>query len=242
MNLVIDIGNTKVKVAVFNQSILLYNTIIDSGDLDRSIQLLVKDYQISYAIISHVAKLDHAIISELAKLFKIIVLDHQTPLPFLNKYETPETLGVDRMALAAGAAQQFPNKNVLIIDAGSCITYDFINQDREYHGGAISPGIQMRYKSVHEFTQNLPLLSVQDFIPEKGNSTANALHRGILNGVIQEIDGVIDQYKDKIQKLTVVLTGGDTIFLARNLKSSIFATPNFLLEGLNSILIHNIDG
>lgn len=241
MNLVIDIGNTKVKMAVFEQSILLYHTIIDAEALDSSIRRLLKDYKISHAIISHVAKLDHAIIPRLEDFFDIMLLDHRTPLPFLNRYKTPDTLGVDRMALAAGAVKQFPKQNVLVIDAGSCITYDFVNQDNEYHGGAISPGIQMRYKAVNEFTENLPLLPVQDVIPEQGNSTSNALHLGILNGVIQEIDGVICQYRDNFDKLTVVLTGGDTIFLAKNLKSSIFAIPNFLLEGLNSILIHNID-
>ena len=128
---------------------------------------------------------------------------------------------------------------MLVIDAGSCITYDFVNDKAVYPGGAISPGIEMRYKAVHQYTANLPLLSKRDDIPLIGDSTENAIHLGILNGVICEIEGIIEQYRLKNIKLTVVLTGGDTNFLAKNLKSSIFATPNFLLEGLNSILIHN---
>ncbi len=171
----------------------------------------------------------------------MIELNHQTKLPFINKYLTPKTLGVDRLALIAAASSQFPNENTLVIDAGSCITFDVLNEFGEYFGGSISPGIEMRYKAVNHYTANLPLLSKSESIPELGNSTENAIHHGILNGVIQEIEGVIGQYKTKYQKLTVVLTGGDTIFLAKNLKSSIFAIPNFLLEGLNRILIHNID-
>lgn len=143
--------------------------------------------------------------------------------------------------MVAAAVNAFPNENVLIIDAGSCITFDFVNNNKEYDGGAISPGIEMRYKAIHAFTVNLPKLTISDEIPKTGNSTKNAIHLGVENGTIQEIEGVIEQYKAKYSKLTIVLTGGDTIFLAKNIKSTIFANPNFLLEGLNSILIYNKD-
>jgi type III pantothenate kinase len=198
-------------------------------------------YKIEKGIISHVAQIDAQLFDAIKEIVPLIELNHKTKLPFFNKYLTPKTLGVDRLALIAAASSQFPNKNTLVIDAGSCITFDVLNEFGEYFGGSISPGIQMRYKAVNHFTANLPLLSKSESIPELGNSTENAIHHGILNGVIQEIEGVIEQYKSKYQKLTVVLTGGDTIFLAKNLKSSIFAIPNFLLEGLNRILIHNID-
>jgi type III pantothenate kinase len=241
MNLVIDIGNTQIKVAVFQQTILIFKDQFYLDEVISRVLSITEQYAIKKAIISHVTNLDRAVILELEKLVNLIELNHQTKLPFTNKYLTPKTLGVDRLALVAGAKGQFPDKNVLIIDAGSCITFDFLNQDGTYFGGDISPGIGMRYKAVNHYTANLPLLDRTDVLPELGDSTQNAIHRGILNGVIQEIEGVISQYKRKYQKLTVVLTGGDTIFLAKNLKSSIFAIPNFLLEGLNSILIHNID-
>ena len=241
MNLVIDIGNTQIKVAVFQQTILIFKDQFHSDEIISRVLSVTEQYDIKKSIISHVTNLDQAVILELKKLVNLIELTYLTKLPFNNKYLTPKTLGVDRLALIAGAQGQFPNKNVLVIDAGSCITFDFINQDAKYYGGDISTGIEMRYKAVNHYTANLPLLKKTEILPEMGNSTQNAIHRGVLNGVIQEIEGVISQYRTKYQKLTVVLTGGDTIFLAKNLKSSIFAIPNFLLEGLNSILIHNID-
>ncbi len=241
MNLVIDIGNTQIKIAVFDHTTLVYQDNIDAVKIISVLKNLVEKYAISDVILSHVAKIDVEELNQMKSIFKILVLNHKTKLPFINKYMTPSTLGVDRLALVAGAVNQFPKENVLVIDAGSCITYDFVNTRSEYFGGSISPGIEMRYKSVNSFTANLPLLEKTVELPEIGNSTNNAIHRGILNGVIQEIDGVIQEYRDINRKLTVVLTGGDTIFLAKNLKSGIFAIPNFLLEGLNSILIHNLE-
>ena len=241
MNLVIDIGNTQIKIAVFDHTSIVYQDNIDAVKIMSVLKNLVEKYAISDVILSHVAKIDIEKLNQMKSIFKILVLNHKTKLPFINNYLTPSTLGVDRLALVAGAVNQFPMKNVLVIDAGSCITFDFVNSKSEYFGGSISPGIEMRYKSVNRFTANLPLLDKIAELPEIGNSTDNAIHRGILNGVIQEIDGVIQQYRDINRKLTVVLTGGDTIFLAKNIKSSIFAIPNFLLEGLNSILIHNIE-
>ena len=241
MNLVIDIGNTQIKVAVFDHSALVYKANFDAAEILPRLLDLSKEYTVNNAIISHVTQLDTTDLNKIKSFFKVLVLDHKTGLPFENMYLTPKTLGVDRLALVAAAVSQFPHQNTLVIDAGSCITFDFVNAAGQYLGGAISPGIEMRYKAVNQFTANLPLLNQNEAIPELGNSTENAIHLGILNGVIQEIEGVIRQYKEENQKLTVVLTGGDTIFLAKNLKSSIFAIPNFLLEGLNRILIHNID-
>ena len=241
MNLVIDIGNTQVKVAVFDQTILLFKDQFQQNELLSGILDITEQYDIQNGIVSHVAALDQVLLKKIQDLVKLTELNHETNIPFSNNYLTPKTLGVDRLALVAGAYAQFPHQNVLIIDAGSCITFDFLDEMNTYCGGAISPGIEMRYKAVNYYTANLPLLKRSETIPALGNSTENAIHQGILNGVIQEIEGVIGQYLAQNQKLTVVLTGGDTIFLAKNLKSSIFASPNFLLEGLNSILIHNID-
>ncbi len=241
MNLIIDIGNTKVKSAVFEENSLLAKQIFELHVFSNSIQKTFEKYPIQRAILSSVNHLNKKELGFLTKLVPVTVLNNQTPLPFYNKYKTPETLGVDRIALMAAAVTQFPNKNVLVFDAGSCITYDFINQQKEYFGGAISPGIQMRYNALHHFTAKLPKLQAVRTIPKTGNSTENAIHLGVLNSVILEIEGVISQYKAKNGKLTVVLTGGDTIFLAKNIKSSIFANPNFLLEGLNSILTYKKD-
>ena len=241
MNLVIDIGNTQIKVAVFEDTIQLYQDRFPADQIVSKIISITEQYEIQRSIVSHVSNIDSEPWKDLEEMLKPLKLDHKTPIPFENKYLTPKTLGVDRIALMAGAVTQFPKNNILVIDAGSCITFDFLNEYGSYFGGDISPGILMRYKAVNHFTANLPLLEKAERIPETGNSTENAIHRGVLHGVIQEIEGVISQYRTKYRKLTVVLTGGDTIFLAKNIKSSIFAIPNFLLEGLNGILIHNID-
>jgi len=239
MNLVIDIGNTQIKTAVFKDNTLYNKEIYSKDDFFNSIENITKKYRIKHAILSNVGEIENLKMLEIRKLFDVLVLNSKTRLPFINNYKTPQTLGVDRIALIAAAVDQFPNKNVLIFDAGSCITYDFVNEKNEYLGGGISPGIEMRYKALNSYTANLPKLTLSNEIPEIGNTTENSIHFGVLNGIIQEIEGVINQFKVKNQKLTVVLTGGDTIYLAKNLKSTIFANPNFLLEGLNSILIYN---
>lgn len=241
MNLIIDIGNTHVKSAVFEENNLLEKQIFELDYFFESVQKIFKKHPIQGAILSSVSNLNQEVLDFLSARTKITILDYLTPLPFYNKYKTPETLGVDRIALIAAAVTQFPNKNVLVFDAGSCLTYDFVNAKKEYFGGAISPGIQMRYEALHHFTAKLPKLKSEITLPKTGNSTQDAIHLGVLNGIILEIDGIINQYKAKNGKLTVVLTGGDTIFLAKNIKSSIFANPNFLLEGLNSILTYKKD-
>ncbi|MCF6297944.1 MAG: type III pantothenate kinase [Flavobacteriaceae bacterium] len=241
MNLVIDIGNTRVKIAVFKEDVMLSNNSFSLKAFPNNIEKIIQKNIIDYVIIASVGDLKKEYIKFFNSSVKVLILTHKTKIPFKNKYKTPQTLGVDRIALIVAAVKKFPNKNTLVIDAGSCITYDFINDKNEYFGGSISPGIEMRYKSLNSYTSNLPNLSIIDKIPKIGNSTKNAIHLGVLNGVILEIEGIISQFKAKNEKLTIVLTGGDTIFLARNIKSSIFANPNFLLEGLNSILIYNTD-
>ena len=171
--------------------------------------------------------------------YAVFYLNHETKIPFLNKYATPETLGVDRIALISAAAKQYPQQNVLVIDAGTCITYDFLSAENEYLGGAISPGIAMRYKSLHTFTEKLPLLDANNPKILTGNSTTASIHSGVVNGVLYEIDGIISEYRKNYNNLTVILTGGDTHFLRDSIKNDIFANSNFLLEGLNHILEYN---
>ncbi len=237
MNLIIDVGNTFVKLAVFEGDNIVCKKSIELKFILKHIDLLKKEYKsIKKAIISSVGKLKTADVDYIKKSFDLVHLDSETKLPFINCYETPKTLGLDRIALVCAAIQQFPKSNVLVIDAGTCITYDFVTSNNNYLGGAISPGVRMRYQSLHNLTANLPLLESE--IPKSiiGNSTNNSIHSGVIFGILNEIDGVICQYKEKYKDLTVILTGGDANFLSKQLKSSIFANSNFLLEGLNYII------
>ena len=240
MNLIIDIGNSSAKLAVIEENIILKKITCTGKSITSNVKKLRKEYTIKNCIISSVSKFDMTKLKGFEGINNVIQLNHHTKIPFVNEYNSPSTLGVDRIALASAAITNFPKQNVLVIDAGTCLTYDFINSNNEFLGGAISPGIALRYKSLHDYTANLPRLE-QDQYELIGKDTESAIHSGVLNGLIQEIDGVIGQYKKNYQNLTVVLTGGDTNFLAKKLKSTIFANPNFLLEGLNSILIHNLD-
>ena len=240
MNLIIDVGNTRVKVAVFELDTIKDFFVFDKAEILSEVKKIISNFSITSSIVSSVAHFTEEERQEIAELLNPIFLDSTTNVPFKNNYKTPKTLGVDRIALASAAVNKYPNKNVLVIDAGTCITYDFITKESEYLGGAISPGIQMRYKALHEFTAKLPLLEpskLENFI---GVDTNTSIHSGVINGVSNEIDGIIKQYQKKYQELTVVLTGGDTYFLSKQLKSVIFAHPNFVLEGLHTILIHNL--
>lgn len=240
MNLIIDVGNTRVKVAVFNNSELIHNEIFTSESLLKGVINIVEKYQCRNAIISSVGSVKKSDLIQLKAKINLLELNSETKIPFKNAYATPKTLGVDRIALIASAVLNFPNKNVLVIDAGSCITYDFISSDAVYVGGAISPGLNMRYKAMHNFTKKLPLLEPSESYMLIGGSTIDCMHSGVIFGVLNEIDSAICQYKEKKDDLTVVLTGGDVKFLSNKLKNSIFANPNFLLQGLNKILTHNL--
>ncbi len=240
MHIVIDIGNTQIKTGIFDGDELIHRESFPSTALNDSLKKLCLKYEVDKGILSHVSRLESKEIQGISNHLEVILLDKNTKVPFENLYSTPETLGVDRIALAAAAATKYKGKPVLVIDAGTCITFDYVNGNQQYEGGSISPGITMRYKAVHSFTANLPLLTPENEIPALGNSTSNAINKGILSGVIYEIEGVIAEYRSKNANLTVVLTGGDANFLSNNIKSTIFATPNFLLDGLNSILIHNL--
>jgi len=240
MNLIIDVGNSFVKLAVFKDSKLIQKEVVETEDILERIKLISHKYNsIKNAIISSVGNLNKKSFNIIGKNFNLIELNSNTKLPFTNLYETPDTLGVDRVALVSASVHQFPKSNVLIIDSGTCITYDFITAKNEYLGGAISPGLKMRYKALHNLTTNLPLLDIE--IPDNiiGRSTKSSIHSGVVNGVLNEIDGVIKAYEEKYLDLTVILTGGDANFLSKQLKSGIFANSNFLLEGLNYILQFN---
>ena len=240
MNLIIDIGNTFVKFAIFADYELLFKQSVSNDEAEVVLKKIVEvNPKLKRGIISTVGKQNKELINILKKHVDLLRLNSKTKIPFKNKYSTPKTLGVDRIALVSGSVDKFSKNNVLIIDAGTCITYDFINKKNHYLGGAISPGIRLRYHSLHNLTANLPLLEPEYPVDIIGDSTEQSIHSGVINGVLKEIDGVIDEYLEKYEDLTVILTGGDADFLSKRLKNSIFANSNFLLEGLNFILEYN---
>jgi len=240
MNLIIDIGNTATKLAVFQlDKILEVQAVPTKGMVSEVEKIIEKHPEIIQGVLSSVVFLEPSAINSLLKLLPIKVLESSFRMPFNNCYETPLSLGVDRLALMAAAVKHHPKTNVLVIDAGSCITYDFIDAEQNYLGGAISPGLQMRYKSLKAFTSNLPLLDKITPNQRIGNSTEASIHSGVVHGVAHEIEGTIEDYQNKYSDLTVILTGGDADFLCKQFKISIFANSNFLLEGLNFLLEFN---
>ena len=240
MNLIVDVGNTYVKFAIYKNENLIHKISFELSEFKKQYKSLIKDFpELKSAIISSVGRLSKKEIERIDDDLKVLELSFKTKLPFNNLYKTPKTLGVDRIALVSASVNQFADKNVLIIDAGTCITYDFITSKNDYLGGAISPGIRLRYKALNNLTANLPLLETNQPKTIIGDSTESSIHSGVVYGVIKEIDGVIDQYQEKFLDLTVILTGGDAKFLSNQLKNSIFANSNFLLEGLNFILDYN---
>lgn len=242
MNLIIDVGNTLLKLAVFDANKLQYKKTCIKKDFLVTLGELSDTYTgITKCMVSSVGNFTEHQLHKLKERYPVSVLTHETKVPFTNLYATPKTLGVDRIALMSAAAYQYPDKNVLVIDVGSCITYDFLTAENNYLGGSISPGVTMRYEALHNYTAKLPLLDVHMPKSIVGNSTATAMHSGIVYGILNEIEGFVALYNKDYSDLTIILTGGDAHFLRDSLKSDIFANSNFLLEGLNYILEHNND-
>jgi len=233
MKLIIDIGNTLVKYAIFSSDEIVI--IYKKNDVEISFMKdLIQKHNVNDVIISSVRdKVDGDF------GIKTLYLNHLTPLPITINYETPETLGNDRIANVVAASVLYPNKNILIIDAGTCITIDFIDQNKEYQGGRISPGIEMRYKSLNKYTSNLPKLTISNTAQQIGKDTNSSIVSGVEKGVVAEIETIIDDFKNENEDLFVILTGGDTFFFENTLKNSIFADQNLVLKGLNEILKYN---
>ncbi len=240
MNLVIDKGNTLIKVYIFNGDKIVARAKFESLDvflLDK----IFKEYAIDASIYSHVGNADEENLSYLNTHSKFVNFNYLTPLPFTNKYSSPNTLGLDRLASVSAAYQLMPNMPVLCIDMGTCITYDFINPKAEYLGGGISPGVQMRFKALNTFTAQLPLIEPDARKPNLiGDNTENSIKSGVVNGVVQEILGIISSYENQFPRLQVLMCGGDLAFFDTQLKNSIFARPDLVAEGLNTILQYNV--
>lgn len=238
MNLVIDIGNTRVKAGLFKGMELLdLKSYSSLKDLAQDTDFIKKSKRM---IIGSVVDGLEEEINILQSLGSLHIFKTDTKIPLKNLYKSASTLGSDRLAASLGAYYLFPSKNVLTIDAGTCIKYNFCNKNNEYLGGGISPGISMRFKALHHYTSKLPLIEVDYSYTELiGNTTQTSILSGVLNGILLEIDGIINQYQKQFPDLICVLTGGDSEYLAKRLKNSIFVHQNLVLKGLNDILNYN---
>ena len=247
-NLVIDVGNTFSKIAVFEKNDSVY--ISKSTALqDHDISGLIKKYQVKNLILSSVKEQEeHQYEADYPQL-NYLRFDHQTRIPIKNNYATPQTLGLDRLAAVIGAKDIFPSEPVLVIDAGTCITFDFIDGESIYEGGSISPGMKMRLKAMHQFTGKLPEVDLEnDSVTDTfyGKNTKEAMQTGVLNGMLFEIEGYMRHYSQRYSSLKIIICGGDASFFDTRLKNSIFAhqillEPLLVLRGLNTVVNYQND-
>jgi type III pantothenate kinase len=240
LNLVIDIGNTRTKIALFNQGELMISFPTNSFSL-KDLELLLNDYHnINHAIVSSVKENQEELLSALKNSIPYVIeLNHLTPIPIKNCYETPQTLGKDRIAAAVGANKLFPDQNILVIDAGTAITYDFIDEKNQYKGGFITPGLNMRFKALNHFTDKLPLLKPEMPKNFEGKNTNDSIRGGIQFGLNGELNQMIQHFNDLYGKLTIILSGGDATYLEKLLKVNKLVSPDIILSGLNTILEYN---
>ena len=230
----IDIGNSQVKIGFFQEDKLLEAENVENATLLDHLQ----EYKVSNVIISTV-KENNSVISEIEKVYpNLLVLKPETPVPLSIDYESPNTLGIDRVAAAIGAINRFKGP-LAVVDAGSCITCDLIDEKNIFRGGTISPGLQMRLQAMHTFTAKLPLVKLTSPKQLVGRSTNDAMLSGVVNGSRQEIAGLVGQYQEKYPDLKVIICGGDAIYFDKIIEFNIFVLPNLVLEGLNAILRFN---
>ena len=240
MKLIIDIGNTRIKLAVFSGVKMEQLFLSETLTVEMLAGIMKKFPGIRSAVLSAVKDYTPDIDDFLRQKVYFLKLDNETPLPVKILYKTPQTLGKDRIAIAAASRAMFPGQNVLAVDAGTTITYDFVNKKGEYLGGGISPGIRMRLKALHVFTGKLPQVK-GPYADVKliGNDTRGAILSGVLNGVVAEVEGILSAYLKEIPDIKIVLSGGDEKYFDKRLKNNIFAVPNFVIKGLWEILKFN---
>lgn len=238
MNIVVDIGNTRIKTAVFDGSLLREkHSFKDVGGLREYVA--GKDF--NHAIVSSVSTDSSIVLPMLPVHGKKLQLTTSLGFPVRIAYDTPDTLGVDRIAAACGAYQLFPGEDCLVIDMGTCITYDFLSSAGAFEGGAIAPGIKMRFAAMHHFTARLPMIEPLANPPVTGKSTAGSMQSGVINGVLGEINGFIARYQSQFGQVKAVACGGDLALFENSLKPSIFVAPDLVLIGLNRILLHHVN-
>lgn len=239
MNLVIDIGNSSAKTGYFgaDSSHTIYSRV-DTSELPAIATEMKPDF-ILISSVTGDAEIWKETLSDITPA--IWVLNSQLPLPFINHYKTPHTLGTDRIASVAGAQALYPKQSSLVIDAGTCIKYEWLENGIDYRGGSISPGLHMRFQAMHTFTRKLPLLEPEQEAFLTGTTTQEAMQSGVIKGMTAEIEGIIEQYKQQYSVSNVIICGGDAHFFERQLKTPIFVVSELVLIGLNHILNHTID-
>lgn len=237
MNLAIDIGNTRVKTGVFDLDALVDTQVYDRID-DISLQSLINDHGVTHVILASTgAEIEIESIQAPGVLLRFTAL---TPVPIESRYKTPETLGRDRLAGMVAASWLYPDSNVLVIDAGTCITFDFLEKSGKFMGGNIAPGLDMRYQAMHQFTQRLPSVERGDTGTLLGETTQEAMQNGGMMGMLMEIAGYIEMLRNKYSEIQIMLTGGDAQYLADHLNTPLTVQPHLILIGLNQILQFNV--
>lgn len=239
MNLIVDQGNTRAKLALFDGETLLKSDVCEKVNTS-AIKLFIGEEKLTGVILSTVAKLTTETVNYLQSMTPCFVnLSHTTPLPFKIGYQSPQSLGRDRIAAVAGAYFSYPKRNILVIDAGTAITYDFIDETGNYVGGNIAPGLELRLQSLHHFTDKLPKVDKMGKTFLLGNDTETAIRSGVAQGIIFEIEGYVNHLSKEYANLLIFLTGGDTFYFDKRLKNIIFADEYLVLKGLNRILQYN---
>jgi type III pantothenate kinase len=242
MNLIIEQGNTSAKVAVYNEEGGMETSSVYKECKPSELEPFFEKYDLRHGIMSTVIEPEPELISFLyGRLPHFIFLDENVALPVEVHYQTLRTLGKDRLAAVVGANYLWPGRDILVIDAGTAITYELIEASGVYTGGNISPGMTTRFKALNHFTGKLPLLREEEDIPLIGDSTKTAIQAGVVNGIIYEMDGYINDLRLKYPDLLVFLTGGHSFYFVRRLKNTIFADINLVLTGLNRILEYNVE-
>jgi len=245
LNLIIDIGNSRVKVAVFQDDVLQSVTPFSHAEFPKALPNWVKQEnigpQIQYMGCASVGKKElMAAFSDLAKALpqaQWLAIDHQTPLPVDNAYRTPQTLGMDRICACVGGRSRTKEGRLLVIDAGTAITYDYLDAENRYQGGGIAPGIRLRFRSLNDYTASLPLVETKGDAPLIGYNTETSIRSGVVNGMVAEVAGVVESYRNlSPEPLTVYLTGGDGVFLGNRLKNINFVDSDLLLYGIHTVV------
>jgi len=242
MDLIIDIGNSRIKVASFDNGIIQSKNYCSDNELLGLLDnLFSSEKNVEKVLVSSVKEFDLELDNYLnSQCKKSYYLSNHLSIPIEIAYKSPQSLGADRIALAVGASKLHPNQNVLVIDAGTCVTYDFVSAEGLYLGGGISPGLHMRFKALNEFTGRLPLVDVKENADLIGVDTESSIRSGVVNGMLKELDGIIEAYQKRYPSLKVLLTGGDCNFFDKKLKNSIFADADLLLKGMHYILEHHV--
>lgn len=241
MDLAIDIGNSFHKAALFSEEgDMVYYKCFKNITINNVMEFF-DFFKIERSILSSVGKEYDEIKKYLQSNSHYFPFSYNSKLPISIEYENPQTLGLDRIANAVAAYSNFPGYNIVSIQAGSCLVFDFITKEGNYLGGSISPGIEMRFKALHEFTNRLPLLSKKEINYFIGHSTQQSIKSGVINGVIYEINGFISNYKTNYSDLKIVISGGDSDYLQNSIKNTIFVGSSFILCGLHKILKFNVE-